>query len=249
MMRIPLPQEAIHKAWLYRTLTAICDEASLAKILNFKGGTCAAMLGWLDRFSVDLDFDFVGAKAEITPTRAALEKVFADLGLEIKDQSPSALQYFLKYVAQPGQRNTLKVDATFPVYENNLYRRYVFSEIDRVINAQTKETMFGNKLVALIDRYNKTGAIAGRDIYDIHRFFMTGTGYNAALITERTGQKLRVFFEALKKFIEKNINETILSQDLNTLLPYDRFATLRKVLKPEVLVFIGDELKRLASKG
>lgn len=247
MMRLPSPKEAVHKAWLYRTLTAIVDVPYLANRFYFKGGTCAAMLGWLDRFSVDLDFDYGGKKSEVKATRQVLRKVFLDLGLTVKDQSQIGLQFFLRYPAPANERNTLKVEATFPIFKNNRYELYIFSEIDRVIRAQSKETMFANKLVALMNRFDKTGAIAGRDIYDIHHFFMAGVGYNAALITERTGQKPLAFFKTLKKFIEQKINETVISQDLNTLLPYKQFLKIRRTLKAEVLIFINDELKRLAA--
>lgn len=48
---------------------------------NFKGGTCASMLGWLDRFSVDLDFDYAGDKKNIAATREALERIREVLSL------------------------------------------------------------------------------------------------------------------------------------------------------------------------
>ena len=51
------PQDTIHKVQLTRLLTEILDNSILSQNLYFKGGTCAAILGYLDRFSVDLDFD------------------------------------------------------------------------------------------------------------------------------------------------------------------------------------------------
>ena len=46
----------------YRLLSAIYDNQILAGSLYFKGGTCVAMQGLLDRFSIDLDFDYVAKK-------------------------------------------------------------------------------------------------------------------------------------------------------------------------------------------
>ena len=51
------PEDIIHKSYLNRLLMEIIDRPVLSHNLAFKGGTCAAMLGYLDRFSVDLDFD------------------------------------------------------------------------------------------------------------------------------------------------------------------------------------------------
>ncbi len=45
-------------------------------------------------------------------------------------------------------------------------------------------------------------------------------------------------------FINKNISNTILEQDLNFLLPYDNFRKLKKSLKLETEMFIKEEIKR-----
>ena len=83
----------------------------LASVLFFKGGTCAAMRGLLDRFSIDLDFDYTGGVDDLLITHTQLEKVFDNLGLTIKTQSSLVPQYILKYPNnRPTERNTLKID-------------------------------------------------------------------------------------------------------------------------------------------
>lgn len=42
---------------MYRLLSEILDNPFVSKQVYFKGGIATMMLGWLDRFSVDLDFD------------------------------------------------------------------------------------------------------------------------------------------------------------------------------------------------
>jgi predicted nucleotidyltransferase component of viral defense system len=202
MMILPDKKDAVHKAWLYRILEAIADDSYLAGVLYFKGGTCASMLGWLDRFSVDLDFDYAGKTEtkDVAQTRKSLENLFNKIGLSVKDCSKNGIQYFLKYEHQGGKeknlrRNNLKVEVAFPLFRSSIYQAQRFSEIDRILNCQTKETMFAHKLVAIVDRFNKTGHIAGRDIYDIHHFFLHGYGYNAAIIQERTGADPEKFWE------------------------------------------------------
>jgi len=243
-MILPNKKDAIHKAWLYRALQAIADDAYLAKVLYFKGGTCASMLGWLDRFSVDLDFDFNGEEKEITKARKALEDIFIRLGLEIKDKSKIGIQYFLKYKTNEADRNILKIDVTFPLVKSSVYEPQRFLEIDRILSCQTKETMFAHKLVAVLDRFEKTGGIAGRDIYDIHHFFLNGYDYNAEVIVERTGMSAGEYLVKLADFIEQKVTEKTLSEDLNTLLPYEEFTKIRKVLKREVLTLLKDEIAR-----
>jgi len=244
-MNLPNSKDAVHKAWLYRLLTAIYDNQILANSLYFKGGTCAAMLDYLDRFSIDLDFDYIAKKGELFLVRKNLEQVFKNLGLEIKDKSKKTPQYFLKYPTRPNIRNTVKIDVTMPPPKSNKYAAVRFNEIDRIIICQTIETMFANKLVALIDRWEKNDSIAGRDLYDIHHFFMKGFGYNKEVIIERRKQKLDKFFNELINFIEKKINDKVINQDLNSLLPYESFKKIRKVLKKETLILLKDELKRV----
>lgn len=241
------PQDAIHKAWLYRVLIAIVDNANLHD-LYFKGGTCAALAGFLDRFSVDLDFDYVGSQKGLIKVRRELEKIFENLGLEIKDASVKVPQFFLKYpTSDISGRNTLKIDINFPAPKANIYEPLRLVDIGRVVVCQNVSTMFANKLVAVLDRFKRNNSIAGRDIYDIHHFFLNGYNYNSDLINERTGLSLIDFFQKLSDFISRHITETILNQDLNPLIPYERFNKLRKVLKRETLMFLDDEIKRLKS--
>lgn len=244
-MILPNPKEAIHKAWLYRLLSAIYDNQILANSFYFKGGTCAAMLGFLDRFSIDLDFDYTGKKGDLKIARKELEIIFKKLGLDVKDKSKKTPQYFLKYPAKPNQRNTIKIDTTFPLPKSNNYQAFRLNDIDRIVICQTIETMFANKLVALIDRWEKSDSIAGRDLYDIHHFFMQGFSYNEKVIIERRNKDLIPFFQELVNFIEKKINQTIINQDINSLLLPDKFQKIRKVLKKETLMFLRDEIERM----
>ena len=250
-MVLPDKKDAVHKAWLYRVLEAIVDDGYLAGVLYFKGGTCASILGWLDRFSVDLDFDYSGRLEDIVKTRKSMESIFSKIGLSIKDKSKSGIQFFLKYdnSGEEGTirtgRNTLKIEAAFPILRSSTYQTQRFSEIDRVLTCQTKETMFAHKLVAITDRFNKTGHIAGRDIYDVHHFFLQGYGYNAGVIKERTGTNSEIFLSNLATFIEQKVTETVITEDLSSLLPQKEFRLIRKVLKRETLGFIRDELIRL----
>jgi len=243
-MIVPQPNDAKHKAWLYRTLIAIAGDSLLTSVLCFKGGTCAAMLGYLDRFSIDLDFDFVGATDTLPATRTRLESVFQQLGLVIHDQSVSVPQYFLKYDAPPGSRNTLKIDVTTSPPKANRYEPKRLTEIDRILTCQTLETMVANKLVALIDRYQRSGAIAGRDLYDIHHFLLNGYRYDANVIYERTGQEPKEFLTELIQFIQRHVTDNLINQDLNPLLPYAQFSRIRRLLKPETLRLLADEQRR-----
>ena len=243
-MILPRPQDAIHKMQLYRLLSAVLDDPSIASQVNFKGGTAAAMLGFLDRFSIDLDFD-LKEKANKNKLHIGLQKIFSDLELEMKQKSKGELFYLLKYQAKAGERNTIKLGLLEQSTKHNVFAPYYLHEIDRFANCQTIETMFSHKLVSLTDRYKKYQMIAGRDIYDIHHFFLQGIGYIDEIIQERTGKKAPDYLKELKTFIDKKITDTIISQDLNYLLPIAKFQHIRKSLKRETLLFLSDEIKRI----
>lgn len=119
----------------------------------------------------------------------------------------------------------------------NVYKPQYLKEIDRYAVYQTIETMFANKLVAVIDRYEKFKTIAGRDIYDIHHFFSRGYDYSKAVIEERRKASEGKYLRELIDFIDKKVTNKIISQDLNYLLSAKQFKAIKNTLKDEVGLF------------
>jgi len=243
---LPDKKDAIHKAWMFRVLRTLADDTHLTEMLVFKGGTCAAMRGFLDRFSVDLDFDYIGSTDEMDAIRKRLEKLFSDLGLTVRDASKEVPQYFLKYPAGESDRTTLKFEATTLISAANKTEKVRLMDIDRVLSCQTIETMFAHKLVALMDRYERHGSIAGRDVYDIHHFFLNGFSYTAEVLQDRRGVTVLEYLKELHAFIAHTVTDTVINQDLNMLLTPDQFQKIRHILKEETLAFLDDEIKRLS---
>ena len=233
-------EDIIHKSNLNRLLIEIIDQPLLSQKLAFKGGTCASMLGYLDRFSVDLDFDGI-KDADENILRRELHKVFEYLSLAVVEEFDNVLMFRLRYPSEPGKRNNLKISASSQLVKANEYKVQYLSEIDRMMNCQTIETMFANKLVAVTDRHNLHGTIAGRDIYDIHHFFIHGYSYDPQIIRERTGHEPQDYFKRLSEFIKKNVTQTIINEDLNTLLPFEKYQQIRKVIIPETLALLEGE--------
>ena len=145
------PEDIIHKSYLNQLLMEIIDQPILAQRLAFKGGTCAAMLGYLDRFSIDLDFD-VMPNADEVAMRRTFHRVLDKLGFTVKLEFEKVLFFQLRSPRRTGRRNTLKASASNLRVEANQYKVQYFPEIDRLFNSQTIETMFANKLVSVTDR-------------------------------------------------------------------------------------------------
>ena len=152
----------------------------------------------------------------------------------------------MKYPSKDLQkRNTIKIDILFPPPKANKYEMVRLSELDRVVKCQTCETMVANKLVALIERYERTGKIAGRDVFDVHQFLLNGYPYSKEVILELRKTSVHNFFRQLINFVDKHVNNTLIDQDLNYLLPDQEFHSIRKILKSEVLRLLKDELQRV----
>ena len=243
-MILPNPKDALHRARLYQLLTEIVDDQFLSKNLIFKGGTCAALMGKLDRFSVDLDFD-IKDRSLNHEVGSTLEKIAESLDFEIKDKNAEFMQYILKYKAPAQHRNTLKIDIVNTPFGSDVSKPVYLSDIDRYVVCQTVETMFSHKLVAITDRYAKHRTVAGRDIYDIYYFFINNYQYSPDIIRERTSKPAGRYFESLIEFIGERVDQTTINEDLNMLLPLKRFASIRKTLKIETLNLLRGELARL----
>ena len=243
-MILPKREDVYHKIQLYRLLTAVLDSKLVSKSAFFKGGTAASMLGYLDRFSLDLDFDLKKGIA-LKKIDTELKKIFNKLDMRIDKKSSKTLYYVLKYESKPGLRNAIKLSFIPLEFKGNDYKPHYLPEIDRYANCQTVETMFGNKLVALTDRYKKTKTIAGRDLYDIHHFFTQGYKYNAKIISERTKKPVRIYLKELIDFIKDKVTEKTINEDLSYLLPPEKFNKIRKTLKNETLIFLNDEIQRI----
>ena len=156
------------------------------------------------------------------------------------------MQFFLKYPAPSEKRNTVKIEFSDKIFKANKYESKYLSPIERTAMCQTIETMFAHKLIALIDRYEQGGSIAGRDVYDIHHFFLQGYNYNNQVIVDRRGVSVLEYFKKLREFVNNRITRKILEEDLNILLEYKKFKQVNKYLKKETLNFIDIEIKRLS---
>lgn len=242
-MIIPRRQDAIHKAVLYRVLAEILDDSVISQNVFFKGGSCAAMLGWLDRFSLDLDFDL---KKDVSKAllRKRLFPAFRCAGVTVKQEDSKELFFILKYDVAGVARNTLKVVIIDKQLAVNTYAVLALPELDRLAKCQTRETMVANKLVALIERFEKYNTIAGRDVYDAWYFFSHGYSYRKEVIEERRGTSVTKYFKELVDFVHTHVTDRVIGEDLNYLLTPDKFNQVRKILKRELIMFIQDELAR-----
>ncbi len=229
--------DILHKFQLQRLLTAVVDDQYVSQRVCFKGGTCAEMSGFLDRFSIDLDFDIVDT-IDDKLFRSRIDKIVTKLGLIDDNQNTKSLFFNFKYVAPVNQRNKIKLSFFQNIVTSNDYEARFLPEINRTVKCQTIETMFANKLVTVFDRYSRHNDIEGRDIYDIYYFFQNGYSFKEEIIKERTGLGVEEYIKKLVKFIDEKVTQTMIDQDLNMLLPVEKFNKIRKTLKQDTLLYL-----------
>jgi predicted nucleotidyltransferase component of viral defense system len=243
-MFVPSNREIKHKNQLYILLKEILKDPLLSQTLMFKGGTYASLRGVLDRFSIDLDFDLPD-KSKKEEIRKRCYEIFKKLDFEIKDESRRHLQFFLKYKAPEGERNTLKLEINDDVSKYNEYEKVLLEQVNMYCNGHTLDTMFANKLIACKARYDKNGKIAGRDFYDIYKFFLQGLSINEKVIEERSGMEYVKYLKSLTAFIKKNLTKTLLNQDLNPLVKQRDLDKLIPHINDDMISFLEDEILRM----
>jgi predicted nucleotidyltransferase component of viral defense system len=89
------------------------------------------------------------------------------------------------------EETKIKIDVNRKIWKANTYEEVSF--FGQLIRVQTKETIFANKLVALLER------MANRDMYDVCFFFQQIWEINKAVIQERTGKNLKEVCQLIKE--------------------------------------------------
>ena len=169
-----------HRLIMFQVLKDIFS-SEIWKCLAFKWWTACYFLYGLDRFSTDLDFDLV---ENIPDLDEKIIKIISKYW-QIKAKNKIILSFWENLT-------NIKIDVNRKIWKANKYDYVDF--FWTMIQVQNKETIFANKLVALLERFTN------RDIYDVYFFFKNFFDINEKVIFERTWLSLNELF---KKIIEK----------------------------------------------
>ncbi|MEA1962839.1 MAG: nucleotidyl transferase AbiEii/AbiGii toxin family protein [Patescibacteria group bacterium] len=230
-----------HRRIMLKILEKISSDSLLANNLGFKGGTACYFLYGLDRFSVDLDFDFLN-KEKDEKTKERLLKMLNDYG-SVKTKTSIKVIYSNEY-------QSLKIDLSNR-HKNNKFNTYKVKDIvsGLPLKVLQKEDIFAHKLVALINRSVSSASnekfIANRDLYDIHFFFKNGWKFNKEIIEQQTGKKIQEYLREVINFIEKYSNESNVLDRIGELVDENKKIWVKENLKKEVLKQLAIEVKIL----
>jgi len=223
-METRTPNMQQHRQIMFDILQYIYN-SSLATKLAFKWWTLCMFLHWLERFSVDLDFDLkVWDKEEVLNF---LEKELLKYW-KITDKKNS------KIVLNYSNGNIpLKIEINDRIQKNDKYEKTMFFWIP--ILAMDKPSMFANKLYAIYQRKEITDKTASRDLFDIWFFFKNHREINHELLEERSGKSTNEYLSFLKDFIPANFNKDNLLLWLGQLITDKQKQFVKTQLIQEVL--------------
>ncbi|MEK7473076.1 MAG: nucleotidyl transferase AbiEii/AbiGii toxin family protein [Patescibacteria group bacterium] len=216
-----------HKINLTNILIDIYKDNLLSSCLGFKGGTSAMLFHNLLRFSVDLDFDYLGDKNKINEVIKRMTSLLSKK-YTIKDQSSKYNTLFWLISYEKGEHN-IKIEIST---RDNTYNHYNIKSFYGVnIKVLDIKDMIAHKMVAFTER----PAVANRDLFDTH--FFLGTEYaseiNYDVIKKRTGKNPKEFYHYLLSFVKK-INPNNILEGLGEVLTDSQKDWAKAKLLPEL---------------
>lgn len=164
---------------LLDVLQEIADDDFLKSRLALKGGTALNVFHLaLDRLSVDIDLNYVGALdraamlADRPEVEAALGRILAAQGYRVRRQPTEHAggKWLAVYGSALGGQSTLEIDLNF-MMRQPLFGAAPMSSVDlgglraRDVLVVDRHEIVAGKLVALLDRR------AARDLFDARRIF------------------------------------------------------------------------------
>lgn len=196
---------AKHKTNLTNILIDFYKDSLLSSRLGFKGGTAAMLFYNLPRFSVDLDFDYLGSEDEIEKIIKRIDQVL-DNKFEIKDKSTKYDTLFWLLSYKKGE-HTIKIEVSTRDNSLNHYNSNTFYGTS--IKVLDIKDMIAHKMVAFTER----PTVAYRDLFDIHFFLKTefASEINYQVIKTRTRKKPKEFYKYMLLTLEKINPKDVLS--------------------------------------
>jgi predicted nucleotidyltransferase component of viral defense system len=218
---------AKHKSIMLQILKDIYTDTNVAPYLGFKGGTAAMLFYGLPRYSVDLDFDLLDeTKKEGVFKR--VKEICASYGMV--EHSIIKRYSILNIISYAPGTQKIKIE----INRRNLGSSYVPKTLLGItMLVMTKEDMFANKIMAMVERIGKTS----RDIFDVYYFFKEGWDINKSLVEKRANKQYKEVLETCLKLLGKTDNRHILD-GLGEILTDKQKDWARSKLKEETIFLI-----------
>lgn len=218
-----------HKLIMLKILKDIYSDVEISSLLGLKGGTAAYFFYDLPRFSVDLDFDLLDTYDNIKELAfSKIENILKNYGTIKEKRIKRWTIFFL--LSYGDDDHNIKIEISTRS-NNNQYELKKHLGIAMLVAKE--ETLFANKLVALIGRKN----IAMRDVFDIYFFAKNNWDIDEEIIEFWTDRNIKKHLEECVKKI-KEINERAILQGLGEVLEEKDKIWVKNNLKKEVIFLL-----------
>ncbi|PJA47188.1 hypothetical protein CO172_02735 [Candidatus Uhrbacteria bacterium CG_4_9_14_3_um_filter_36_7] len=189
-----------HKNILLQILKDIFSNAFIAPYLGFKGGTAAHLFYGLNRDSFDLDFDLLEESKE----QIIFEKI-QEIAKSYGKVIDSKIKKFnlLNVISYDTKSQNIKIEVNRQNFGSK-FEVKTFLGISMLVMVQ--EDMFANKLMAMLERMNKTS----RDIYDVWYFLKNNWPINKEIIEKRSCISFKEILQKCINQMEKFENSNLL---------------------------------------
>lgn len=182
-----------HKFILMSILLDISKNKLLKTSLVFKWGTVLFLLYGLDRFSTDLDFDYIW-NAQYESILEEINRILTSYG-EVKNSYIKRNTIF-SLVSYGDIDHNIKIEISLRwVSWEYMLQNFLWIQL----NILDIWSLSANKFVALQNR----SKIANRDIYDIHFILKNHLNINTSIIEERTQMSYKGYIQSMIDFLQK----------------------------------------------
>lgn len=214
-----------HEYYLKRILRDIISNPKLNTQLVFKGGTCLYMFYGLDRFSVDLDFDFYSKDDFL------FEEMHQILNKHLNTAEGKFRAGKYGWLWQASYKKGLKqmqIDVGKTVYPDK-YKIKQFYGLS--VNTLDESSLFAHKLCAILDRNH----FQNRDLFDSYFMFDKMFDINEEVIKIRTNQSLLEYLRKLEIYISTKVDRRGILHGLGELVDEKKKHWVKNNLIDELL--------------
>ena len=222
-----------------KILKDIFTDVSLGPLLGLKGGTAGYLFYNLPRFSVDLDFDLLEAKADKPAIAGKIQSILKRYG-EIKDEYVKYNTVFaiLSYGATD---YNIKIEISTRALPYELKDRFEIKEhLGVAMKVARPEYLFAGKFAALLTR----AKMAMRDIFDIHFYAGQSWDLDKEVAEFWVGKSVKECLADSIAVIEK-VGDNKVLDGLGELLDEKQKVWVKKYLKAETIFLLKNYLSIL----
>ncbi len=197
-----------HEYYLKKILRDILGDVELSSQLAFKGGTCLYLFYGLNRFSVDLDFNFVSNQDFKVEKMNQILTKYLDVKNGRFKEGQSGWLWEASY--KKGERQ-MQIDINRRVYPDKYEIKQFYGLSIKTLDSGS---LFAHKLCAILDRKR----FQNRDLFDAWFMFDNNFEINDEVIRFRTNKLTKEYLLELVEYIKNDVKKSSILHGIGELV-------------------------------